>query len=88
MSGAPDRVRQALRPFLIAENGEGAFSLTLRETRYNSQNYPVVRTTRVPESFASAAAAQAHAKAHFGAATGEFELPRRTPRAPGARAKA
>jgi hypothetical protein len=77
MSGAPDRIREALRPFLVAQDDEGRFSLTVRETRYNSQNYPVVRTTRVPESFASAAAARAHAKAHFGATTGEFEQPPR-----------
>ena len=88
MSGTPDRIRQALRPFLVAENEAGTFNLTLRETRYNSQNYPVVRTTRLPESFASASAAQAHAREHFGAATGEFELPPRAPRAAGGRGKA
>ena len=85
MSGAPDRNREALRPFLVAEDDAGTFSLTLRETHYNSQNFPVVRMTRVPESFASATAARAHAKAHFGARTGEFEQPRRAPRAGAAR---
>jgi hypothetical protein len=86
VSGAPDRNRAALRPFLVAEDEAGAFSLIVRETRYNSQNFPVVRTSRVAERFASAAAAQAHARAHFGAATGEFELPPRARRAAGGKA--
>lgn len=66
MSKAP------IRPYLIAKDESGAFRLTIRETRYNSQGYPLVKSTAVEESFKSASAARAHAKTHFGAQAGEF----------------
>jgi hypothetical protein len=72
MSGNPDHTRSLLKPYLIARDAQGQFRITLRETRYNGQGYPVVTTTLVDESFASANAARAHAKSHFGAAPGEF----------------
>ncbi|MGZ8283778.1 MAG: hypothetical protein ACXWUN_12630, partial [Allosphingosinicella sp.] len=71
MSGAPDNERAKIRPFLIAKDESGDYRLTVRETRFNSQNYPVVTATPVAEAFASAAAARAYAKEHFGAAPGE-----------------
>ena len=64
--------RQEIRPFLINKDEEGNFRLTVRETRYNSQGYPLVTSTLQEDRFKSATAARAHAKAHFGAATGEF----------------
>jgi hypothetical protein len=72
MSGSPDHDRKALRPFLIARDEAGDYRLTVRETRFNSQNYPVVTATRIEESFKTAAAARAYAKSRFGAAAGEF----------------
>ena len=60
------------RPFLIAKDGEGVFRITIRETRYNSQRYPVVTSTLQADTFKTAAAAKAHAKEHFGALIGEF----------------
>lgn len=59
-------------PFLIAKDEDGAFRLTVRSTRYNSQNYPVVTSTLQDESFKTAAAARAYAKAEFGAEAGQF----------------
>ncbi len=64
--------REIPRPFLIAKDEEGAFRLTLRATRYNSQGYPLTDTTPVDESFRTAAAARAHAKEHYGAEPGQF----------------
>jgi hypothetical protein len=64
--------RIPVRPFLIAKDAEGAVRLTIRETRYNSQNYPIVTSTLQPETFKTATAARAHAKEHFGAETGQF----------------
>ena len=72
MSGRPDHDRAKGRPFLIERDDEGAYRLTVRETRYNSQHYPIVTATQVGEAFASAAAARAYAKAQFGAVPGEF----------------
>lgn len=64
--------RTAIRPFLIAKDDAGNVRLTVRETRYNSQGYPLVTTTLVEESFKTANAARAHARAHFGAEAGQF----------------
>ena len=64
--------RIPVRPFLIDKDEQGAFRLTVRETRFKSQNYPLVTSTLQPETFKTATAARAHAKAHFGAEPGQF----------------
>ena len=64
--------RIPVRPFLIARDEEGQFRLTVRETRYNSQNYPIVTSTMQEESFKTATAARNYAKEHFGAEPGQF----------------
>lgn len=64
--------RTALRPYLIAKDEDGDFRLTIRETRYNSQNYPIVTSFLQEERFKTAAAARNHAKDHFGAEAGQF----------------
>ncbi|HEY0627090.1 MAG TPA: hypothetical protein VGD10_10195 [Allosphingosinicella sp.] len=61
-----------IAPFLINKDEEGNFRLTVRETRYNSQNYPLVTSTRLDESFKTATAARNHAKEEFGAEAGQF----------------
>jgi hypothetical protein len=61
-----------LRPYLIAKDEEGQVRLTVRSTRYNSQNYPIVTSTLQPETFKTATAARAFAKEHLGAQDGEF----------------
>jgi hypothetical protein len=64
--------REILKPYLIAKDADGQFRLTVRETRYNSQGYPLVTATPVAETFKSATAARTHAKEHFGAEAGQF----------------
>jgi len=66
--------REILKPFLILKEADGAYRLTLRETRYNSQGYPLVTTTPIEESFKSATAARTHAKENFGAEAGQFAM--------------
>ena len=61
-----------LRPYLIAKDAEDNFRLTIRETRYNSQGYPLVTATLQDETFKTATAARNHAKEHFGAEAGQF----------------
>jgi hypothetical protein len=61
-----------IRPFLIAKDEEGNVRLTVRETRYNSQHYPLVTSTLQPETFKTATAARAYATEHFGAEPGQF----------------
>jgi hypothetical protein len=64
--------RVPVRPFLIAKDEDGDFRITVRNTRLNSQSYPIVTSTLQSEKFATAAAARAHAKAHLGAEPGQF----------------
>ena len=64
--------REILKPYLIAKDEDGSFRLTVRETRYNSQGYPLVTATPVAESFKSATAARTHARENFGAVPGQF----------------
>ena len=66
--------RIPVRPFLIAKDEEGNVRLTIRETRFNSQGYPLITETRLEESFKTATAARAHAKDHFGAEPGQFAI--------------
>ena len=61
-----------LRPFLINKDDAGHFRLTVRETRYNSQGYPLVTAKLQDEVFSTAAAAKAHARDHFGAEAGQY----------------
>ena len=64
--------REAIKPFLIETDDEGRVRLTVRRTRYNSWNYPIVTSSVVEETFATTAQARAHAKEHFGAEAGQF----------------
>jgi hypothetical protein len=64
--------RIAVKPFLIVKDEQGDVRLTVRETRFNSQGYPLVTSTLIEESFPNATAARAHAKAHYGAEAGQF----------------
>lgn len=64
--------RIPLKPYLLTKGEDGLFTLTVRETRYNGQGYPLVTSTAVEESFKTATAARTHAKEHFGAIAGEF----------------
>lgn len=64
--------RTPLKPFLLTRDEEGRYRLTVRETRYNSQGYPLVTSTAVEETFKSATAARTHAREHFGAEAGQF----------------
>jgi len=64
--------RIPVRPFLIAKDENGDFRITVRETRLNSQNYPIVTSTLQTETFKTATAARAYAKEHLGAEAGQF----------------
>lgn len=66
--------REVLKPYLIAKDEDGQFRLTIRETRYNSQGYPLVTATPVDGAFKSATAARTHAKENFGAEAGQFAV--------------
>jgi hypothetical protein len=60
--------KTAIKPFLISKDEAGAFRITIRETRYNSQRYPLVTSTLQENTFKTATAASAYAREHLGAA--------------------
>lgn len=64
--------RTAIRPFLIAKDEEGSFRLTVRDTRYNSQGFPIVTSTLQDEVFRTASLARAFARDNFRAEPGQF----------------
>jgi hypothetical protein len=64
--------RTPVRPYLINKDEEGRVRITIRETRFNSQGYPLISESLVEESFATATAARSYAKEHFGAEPGQF----------------
>ena len=72
MTGGASMSREIVKPYLIAKGEDGLFRLTVRETRHNSQGYPLVTSTAVDGEFKSATAARSHAKEHFGAEAGQF----------------
>ncbi len=57
--------RTAVRPYLILKDEEGAFRITVRTTRFNSQGYPLVTTNMVEGGFPTLTAARAYARAEF-----------------------
>lgn len=64
--------REKVRPYLITKDDEGQFRLTVRNTRYNSQNYPIVDSVLQTEVFPTAASAKSFARDNFRAVPGEF----------------
>lgn len=66
--------RDTVRPFLINKDAEGNFRLTVRDTRYNSMDYPIVTSHLQEETFKTAAAAKAFASEKFNAKTGEYAM--------------
>lgn len=64
--------RELIRPFLVNKDQEGNFRLTVRETRFNSQGYPIVTSTLQDDLFKTAAAAKTFARDHFGAEPGQY----------------
>jgi hypothetical protein len=61
-----------LKPFLINKDEEGNFRLTIRDTRYNSQGYPIVTSTLHEALFKTAALAKTFARENFAAESGQY----------------
>lgn len=66
--------KHPVRPFLVSKDESGMFRLTVRETRYNSQGYPLVTETLQAEEFKTATAAKVHARDNFGAVVGDYAI--------------
>lgn len=63
-----------LRPFLINKDEAGNFRLTVRDTRFNSQGYPIVTAHLQDDLFKTAAAAKAFARDNFRAEAGQYAM--------------
>ncbi len=63
---------ETVRPFLIQRQEDGTFRLTIRDTRYNSQGYPIVTATVHETAFATSAAAKNFARTNFDAKAGQY----------------
>jgi len=57
--------KAAIRPYLVSKDSEGRFRVTVRRTRFNSQNYPLVTSTIIEESFATATAARKYIREEY-----------------------
>ncbi len=64
--------RANVKPFLINTDEDGNFRLTVRETRYNSQGYPLVKSQLQAELFPTATAARNFARDVFHAESGQY----------------
>ena len=64
--------RVPVKPFLITKDESGMFRLTVRVTRYNMYNYPLVTATLQDETFKTMAAARAFAREQFNAEAGQY----------------
>ncbi|MEY4931906.1 MAG: hypothetical protein RLZZ403_226 [Pseudomonadota bacterium] len=63
---------ERLRPFLIQRQSDGTYRLTVRDIRYNSQDYPIVTNVLQDEVFDTQAAAKNFARAKFDAKAGQY----------------
>ena len=64
--------KETSHPFLINKDVEGNYRLTVRETRYKSQGYPLINATMQTELFRTANEARSFARANFRAEAGQF----------------
>ena len=64
--------RVATRPYLVAKDEAGRFRVTVRQTRLNSQGYPLVTSTLLEESFATATAARGYVRDTFRGEAGDI----------------
>ncbi|WP_448536934.1 hypothetical protein [Sphingobium yanoikuyae] len=64
--------RANVKPFLINTDEDGNYRLTVRETRYNSQGYPLVTSQLQAELFSTATAARNFARDVLHAEPGQY----------------
>lgn len=64
--------RDPVRPFLITKDEDGVFRLTVRDTRYNSQGYPIVTSNLLIETFKTVNDARAFAQENYNAEAGQY----------------
>ncbi len=66
--------RAIVRPYLVAKDAEGAFHVTVRTMRRNSQGYPLHTSEVLAETFPTAMSARAHLRARYSAQATDIEV--------------
>jgi hypothetical protein len=64
--------RTAVRPYLILKDEEGAFRITVRTTRFNSQGYPLVSSEMLEDGFKTQTAARAFVRETYRVETSDI----------------
>jgi hypothetical protein len=61
-----------VRPYLVSKDSDGRFRVTVRTTRFNSQNYPLVTSILIEEIFATATAAKNYIRSEYAAVAADI----------------
>jgi len=61
-----------VRPYLVSQDSDGRFRVTVRTTRLNSQNYPLVTSILIEEIFTTATAAKNYIRSEYAAVAADI----------------
>lgn len=62
------------RPYLVCKDEDGAYRVTVRTTRYNSQNYPLVDSEMLDDVFKTQTAAKLFVRETYRAEAGDIAI--------------
>ena len=60
------------RPYLVCKDDDGVYRVTVRTTRYNSQNYPLVSSEMLADVFKTQTAAKTFVRENYRAEAGDI----------------
>jgi hypothetical protein len=66
--------REILRPYLVCKDEAGAYRVTVRTTRYNSQNYPLVSSELLDDVFKTQTAAKTFVRETYRAEASDIAI--------------
>ena len=66
--------RVVMRPYLVAKDEAGAYQVTVRTMRRNSQGYPLHTSELLAETFPTATSARAHLRERYGAQAADIAI--------------
>lgn len=66
--------REILRPYLVNKDEAGAYRVTVRSTRYNSQGYPLVSSEMLDDVFKTQTAAKTFVRETYRAEAGQIAI--------------
>lgn len=57
--------REVVRPYLVLKHDEGNYRVTVRQTRFNSQGYPIVSSELLSDVFKTQTAAKTFVREQY-----------------------